>query len=151
MKQTIVNYDLRFIAFLRRYRFFIARGAIFMVYAWFGVLKLLDKSPASPIAEALVTKTVGHEHFHTLFIILALFECLIGILFLFPKVNRVVFPLLLAHLIIVCSPLVLVPEQSWSAAFVPTLEGQYILKNVLIVALAVTIAADTTPVARRKK
>lgn len=150
MKKSVASFDLKFIAFLRRYQLSIARIAIFIVYTWFGVLKLLDKSPAGPIAEALVDKTVGAEYFDKLFIILAALEVIIGILFLFPRAIRVVFPLLLIHLLIVCSPLLLVPEQTWAGAFVPTLEGQYIIKNVLIVALAVAIAANTKPVARRK-
>lgn len=149
-KQSLLKFDLKFIAVLKNYRLPIARIAIFIVYTYFGALKLLDKSPASPIAEALVNKTFGAEYFDTLFIILAVLECVIGILFLFPKAIRVVFPLLILHLLIVCSPLVLLPEQSWASAFVPTLEGQYIIKNVLIVALAVAVAANTKPVAKAK-
>lgn len=135
---------------MQRYQLLIARLAIFVVYGWFGLLKLLDKSPASPIAETLVSETVGAQYFDTLFIVLAVLECIIGILFLFPKAIRAVFPLLLLHLIIVCSPLLLVPEQSWQQTLVPTLEGQYIIKNVLIVALAVGVAAKTKPKAARK-
>jgi hypothetical protein len=48
-------------------------------------------------------------------------------------------------MVIVCSPLILVPELAWSHPFVPTLEGQYIIKNVIIVALAVGIAAQARP------
>lgn len=151
MKRFIANFDLKFIAFLRHYQLSIARIAIFIVYTWFGVLKLLDKSPASPVAEALIEKTVGATYFDTLFIVLGVFECVIGILFLFPKAIRFVFPMLLIHLIIVCSPLLLVPDQAWVTLFVPTLEGQYIIKNVLIVALAVAVAARTKPVSKKKK
>jgi uncharacterized membrane protein YkgB len=148
VKQTIASFDLRFIEWLRRYQSLIARIAIFLVYFWFGVLKLIDKSPASPIAEALVSKTVGLQYYDQLFIVLAILECIIGIFFLFPKAIRIVLPLLLGHLILVCSPLFLVPDQSWNGFMVPTLEGQYIIKNVLIVALAVAVAAKTRPVAR---
>lgn len=150
MKNSVTAFDLRFIAFLRRYQLLIARIAIFIVYTWFGLLKLLGQSPASPIAETLVSKTVGAAYFDTLFVILAVFECVIGVLFLFPKAIRVVFPMLLLHLLIVCSPLLLVPAQVWASAFVPTLEGQYIIKNVLIVALAVAIAANTKPSGKKR-
>lgn len=149
MKQIITKFDIKFINFLQRYRLLIARIAIFLVYTWFGILKLLDKSPAGPIAETLVSKTFGIQYFDTLFIILAVLEVIIGILFLFPKAIRVVFLLLLVHLIIVCSPLILVADQSWNGLLTPTLEGQYIIKNVLIVALAVAIAANTKPIKKR--
>lgn len=151
MRSFYANFDLQFIAFLRRYQAWIARGAIFIVYFWFGFLKLIDESPASPLAEALFDKTVGGTHFDTLYVTLALLECLIGILFLFPKAIRFVFPLIIIHLVIVCSPLLLVPGLSWSAPLVPTLEGQYIIKNVLIAALAVVVASTTRPVAKKKR
>ena len=143
--------DLNIISYFRRWFLPMARLAIFIVYFWFGILKLFNLSPAGPLASALAAKTVGLDHFHTLFIILALYECLIGVLFLFPKATRVVIPLLLIHMIIVCSPLILVPHLAWSRAFVPTLEGQYIIKNLAIIALAIGVAAQTPPLAAAQK
>lgn len=145
MKRRTKTLDARFIAWLQRYKLVIARVSIFIVYFWFGILKILDASPAGPIAEVLVEKTVGLEHFDTLFVVLGLLECLIGVLFLFPKAIRVVFPLVLIHLIIVCAPLILVSDFTWAMPLAPTLEGQYIIKNVLIAALAISIAASTQP------
>ena len=142
---NIKNVDLKVINWLRVAFLPMARIAIFIIYFWFGILKLFDLSPAGSIAYALVNKTVGPAHFELLFHGLALFECLIGILFLFPKLTRIVIPLLLIHMITVCSPLILVPDQTWSRWFVPTLEGQYIIKNVAIIALAIGIAAQTKP------
>lgn len=148
---NIKTVDLTIIACLRRWFLPAARLAIFIVYFWFGFLKLFNLSPAGPLATALVDKTVGASHFHALFIVLALYECLIGILFLFPKATRVVIPLLLIHMIIVCSPLILVPNLAWSRAFVPTLEGQYIIKNLAIIALAIGVAAQTRPLAKKPR
>jgi uncharacterized membrane protein YphA (DoxX/SURF4 family) len=126
-----------------------ARIAIFVIYFWFGILKLFNLSPASPLAHAFVAKTFGVSHFDLLFNILAVFECLIGILFLFPRMTRIVIPLLFLHMIIVCSPLIFVPHLAWSKPFVPTLEGQYIIKNLAIAALAIGIAAQTKPLAAK--
>jgi uncharacterized membrane protein YkgB len=39
-------------------------------------------------------------------------------------------------------PLFLLPEITWGKMFVPTLEGQYIIKNVIIIALAAMVFAD---------
>ena len=52
----------------------LARIAIFIVYFYFGVLKLAGHSPASPLAQALVAKTIGLQHFDLAFNILAIFE-----------------------------------------------------------------------------
>jgi uncharacterized membrane protein YkgB len=39
-------------------------------------------------------------------------------------------------------PLIFLPEASWSGFLVPTLTGQYIIKNIVIVALAAAMFAD---------
>lgn len=137
--------DLQVIHFFKQTAIPLARIALFIVFFWFGAIKLLGLSPAGPLAEALTTRTVGSELFTPLFIAIALLECAIGIFFLIPKAVRIVIPLLFFHLLIVCSPLVLVPDMTWHAPLVPTLEGQYIIKNIVIVAVAFYVAANTTP------
>jgi uncharacterized membrane protein YkgB len=42
---------------------------------------------------------------------------------------------------IVFSPLVILPNETWQKTLVPTLEGQYIIKNLVIIALALVIGA----------
>jgi len=148
---SIVSLDTKIIAWLRRTYVPLGRVAIFVVYFYFGVLKVLDLSPASPLARALTEKTIGLEHFHTAFIILAVVECVIGVMFLFPKLTRVVIPLLFVHMVVVCSPLIMVADLAWDKPFVPTLEGQYIIKNLVIFALAIGIAAQTKPLLHGKK
>lgn len=147
-KQKLEAADLQIISFLRTHYVLIARIAIFIVFFWFGALKLLGLSPAGPLAEALTERTIGLEYFDVLYVFLSVIECLIGILFLFPRAIRIVFPLLLVHMVVVCSPLLLVPDLVWTSWFVPTLEGQYIIKNIIIVALAISLAAATKPLKR---
>lgn len=144
-KQTVQKLDQKIIKFFKGSHLLVARVALFVVFFWFGILKLLDLSPASPLAVALTEKTVGLQYFDTLFTLLALLECVIGILFLFPKAVRLTIPLLFFHMIIVCSPLFLLPELAWQSTLVPTLEGQYIIKNLVVIAVAFGIAAHTDP------
>lgn len=144
-KIPITKIDLVLTQFFRKTFVPVARFSIFLIFFWFGLIKILGLSPASPLAEALTAKTVGIQYFHTLFILLAVVECVIGILFLFPKATRIVIPLLLFHMAIVCSPLLLVPEHTWQSFLVPTLEGQYIIKNAVIIAVAIGIAASAEP------
>lgn len=143
--------DLRIIAFLQRMFIPTARIAIFIIFFWFGFLKLIGLSPADALALSLTEHTIGLEYFPVLFIALSFVECLIGVLFLFPKMTRIVVPLLFAHMILVCSPLILLPDMIWRAPFVPTLEGQYIIKNAVVIAVAIGIAASAQPLATRKK
>lgn len=142
--------DLRLIAFFKRTFIPFARFSIFLIFFWFGLIKILGLSPASVLARELTAKTVGMQYFDSLFIILAVFECVIGILFLFPKLTRVVIPMLLVHMAIVCSPLLLIPAYTWQSFLVPTLEGQYIIKNAVVIAVAIGIAASARPLAHKK-
>ncbi len=128
-----------------------ARVAFFIIFFYFGFLKIIGLSPASPLAEALTAKTVGMQYFDVAFMSLAIVECLIGILFLIPKATRFVIFLLFLHMAIVCSPLLIVPENVWVSPFVPNLEGQYIIKNVALIAIAIGIAAHVTPLEKRSK
>lgn len=141
---AVKELDLQLIAFFKKVFLPFARTALFIVFFWFGILKVFDLSPASPLAEVLTANTVGLQYFDVLFKLLAAIECVIGVLFLIPKATRVVIPLLLIHMAVVCAPLVLVPDV-WSAPLVLTLEGQYIVKNVAVVALAIGIAAQAKP------
>ncbi len=149
-KVKITELDIRLIEFFRKTFIPFARFSIFLIFFWFGFVKLIGLSAASPLAEALTAKTVGMQYFDVLFFALSLAECIIGILFLFPKATRIVIPLLLLHMLIVCSPLVLVPEYTWQQFGVPTLEGQYIIKNAVVIAVAIGIAASAKPIGHNK-
>ena len=148
-KQKISEIDLRLIDFFSRSFIPVARFSIFLIFFWFGALKLLGLSPAGELAKALTENTIGMQYFDVSFYLLAAVECIIGLLFLFPKATRVVIPLLLAHMLIVCSPLILATEYTWQQFGVPTLEGQYIIKNAVVVAVAIGIAASTRPLKRK--
>lgn len=145
MKQPILALDLRIIAAAKKWFMPIARVAFFIIFFYFGMLKIFGLSPATPLAIALTDRTVGLEYFDLLYMFLAVLECIIGLLFLVPQATRIVIPLLFAHLAVVCSPLLLIPDQIWLRPFVPDLEGQYIIKNVALVAIAIGIAANVTP------
>jgi uncharacterized membrane protein YkgB len=141
--------DTAIIDFFRRTYIPIARASLFVVFFWFGFIKLTGASPASPLAEALTAKTVGIQYFDPLFMAIALLECLVGVLILFPKAVRITIPLLFFHMLIVCGPLVFVPELTWQEFGVPTLEGQYIIKNLVVIAVAFGIAAHTEPLSKK--
>lgn len=151
MRQQVQHWDAQIITFFKRTYIPLARIALSVVFFWFGFIKLTGMSPAGELAETLTAKTVGLELFDVLFRGLALIECIIGVLFLVPKAVRIVIPLLFIHMMVVCAPLVLVPETTWQQAFVPTLEGQYIIKNIVIVALAFGVAANTQPLLLKRK
>ena len=137
--------DRQIIALAERAYPWAVRIALFVVYFWFGFIKLIGLSEATGLARALTAQTVGLAHFQVLFTGLALFECVIGVLCLIPRATRLVLLLLIVHMATVCAPLLLVRNLTWQTTLVPTMDGQYIIKNVLIIAAAFGLAGRTAP------
>lgn len=143
--RLVHRFDAWFIHHLRRLEITIARAAIFIVYFWFGFLKIIGASPATPLVQTLFARTIGFMPFSTFYVLFSGFEVLIGVLFLIRGMERVAIFLLGLHLITTIMPLVFLPSITWQGFLIPTLEGQYIIKNVLIAALAVVIGAQVAP------
>ena len=62
--------------------------------------------------------------------------------------NLLIIFLLFPHIVMTALPLFFLTGVTWQTNFVPTLEGQYIIKNLLIIALAISLAARLTPFRR---
>ena len=143
--------DVRLIHFFRKVSIPAARISLFVVFFWFGLLKVIGLSPASGLVQRLFENSIPFVPFSAFLIGFGLFECLIGILFLIKGAERIVIPLLLIHMITTFGPLVLLPSETWQRLFVPTLEGQYIIKNLVIIAAGIALAAHLHPIGYQKK
>ncbi|MES2023555.1 MAG: hypothetical protein V4439_02630 [Patescibacteria group bacterium] len=141
IENKIENMDDAIIRHMRNWALPFGRFAIFVVYFWFGILKVLSLSPANPLVAGLLERTLPGVSFGTFIVALGIFEMILGVIFLIPKMERLAIFLLVLHMIMVIMPLFLLPSVTWQAFMVPTLEGQYIIKNILIVALAIVIAS----------
>jgi uncharacterized membrane protein YkgB len=141
----IERVDSNLISFFQRIFLPTARVGLFIVYFWFGLLKVIGLSPASGVVQRLFENTIPFMSFGTFLIAFGIFECVIGILFLIKGAERIVIPLLLVHMITTFGPLVFLPSETWQKFMVPTLEGQYIIKNVVLIAAAIGIAAHLRP------
>jgi uncharacterized membrane protein YkgB len=145
MPRALVKFDKSFIRLLKRNSGALARAALFIVYFWFGALKLFGASPANPLIAELLGRTIPWISFDAFIVGFAMYEMLIGLFFLAPGLERVAIALLVPHLLMTALPLLVLPSLTWQGFFMPTLEGQYIVKNLLIVALAFGIAAQMIP------
>lgn len=141
--------DAQLIHLFRRISMPAARIALFIIFFWFGMLKLIGLSPAGPMVQDLANTLIPFIPFGTFYICFALLECIIGILFIIPGLERIVIPLLFLQMISTFMPLIFLPSMTWSVPLVPTLEGQYIIKNLVIIALAFGIAAHLHPLPRK--
>ncbi len=145
----LVRFDSWFIDFCRRYYAPIARIALCVIFFYFGFLKVIGVSPASDLALGFAQIMGMGALAHELFIALAALECIIGILILIPRATRITILVMLLHMCLVSAPIILYPTATWSAFLVPNLEGQYIIKNAALVALALGLVATTAPLAKK--
>lgn len=125
-----------------------ARVAIFIIFVWFGLLKVIGVSPAAGLVEMLLVETLPFIPFDVFFPAFGIFEMIVGILFLVPKWTRAAILILFLHMITTFLPIIFLPEISWQSFGVLTLEGQYIVKNVAIVTLAMALGLTIKPMKR---
>lgn len=149
MNTLIELFDVVFIHRLRKIELPFARLAIFIVYFWFGILKLLGVSPAEQLVADLFQRTIHFMPFDTFYLFFSIFEMVIGVAFLIKGLERFAILLIGLHLITTILPLFFLPQISWQGFLVPTLVGQYIIKNVLIAGMAIVIGAKLVPLAHR--
>jgi uncharacterized membrane protein YkgB len=145
LRYKLEQIDKHIIRFLQNIFLPLARFAIFLIFFWFGFLKVIDASPAGPMVVELLDKTMPFISAHTFMICFGVFEMIIGLCFLIPRLSRLAIALLVLHMITTVLPLFLLTSLTWQSSFVPTLEGQYIIKNIVIIALAIGIAAKLHP------
>ncbi len=129
----------------------VARISIAVVYIWFGVLKMGSASAAVPLVQALYDQTVPFFSVRDTLYAVSIYEIMVGIVMLTPRFERLSILLLIVYMGIVILPLFLLPAYTWQGWFVPTLEGQYIIKNLAIIALAISIAAHLHPLGKDKR
>lgn len=127
--------------FMRRWGTVALRYSLAAIFIWFGLLKPLGLSPA----EGLLLATVdwmpvlsprGWLH------LIGWWEVLIGVTFLFRATIRLAIALLAMQMLGTFLPLIMLPEVSFQEGRLPyglTLEGQYIVKNLLIISAALVI------------
>lgn len=122
----------------------LSRISLFLIYFWFGLLKVIGQSPASEMVEKLLDMTMPFMPFSSFIVLFGLFEMAIGIMFLIPGLERKTLILFFAHMFTTMLPIFFMSEV-WQKMLVPTLEGQYIIKNLALIACALTIWASLEP------
>ncbi len=131
--------DRRITNWLGHYGIMALRFSLAIIFIWFGFLKVISYSPAID----LVTKTVYWFDPAWFIPFLGWWEVVIGACFLYRPLIRVGILLLIPQIIGTFLPLILLPEVTFQSGsfLLPTLEGQYILKNLIIIASAMAIGA----------
>ncbi|MCS6992004.1 MAG: hypothetical protein NZL95_09135 [Chitinophagales bacterium] len=134
-----IQQEDKLFSWLHRISLPLARIAFFAVFFWFGTLKMMELSPSIGVIHTIHEHTAWFIPWELYVFLFGAYECLIGVLFLVPGRERWVLYLLIPHVVTTFAPLLLAPKLTWKAFLIPNMIGQYIIKNVVIVSLAIFV------------
>jgi len=140
---TLRDAEARLTAWLARYSVDLLRISLGLVFLGFGAIKFV---PGLSPAESLATQTLDILTFGLVperigLVMVAGLESTIGLLLLSGRWLRVALALLAIELVGILSPMVLLPTEMFAGPFSPTLAGQYVLKDVIVAAAGLVVAA----------
>jgi uncharacterized membrane protein YkgB len=123
----------------------ILRISLGLVFIWFGVLKFFPGlSPAEDIAGRTIEKlTLGLVKPAAALPLLAVWECTIGLGFILKRWLSLTLVLLYFQMMGTFLPLVFFPHETFTHIFVPTLLGQYIIKNIVLLSGGLLISVTS--------
>ena len=136
--------DEKITSFMARYSIPILRVSLGINFLWFGVLKFFPgQSPAQQIATITIERlTFGFIQPNVSIMLLAIWETLIGIGLISGLFLRLTLFLLFVQMIGTMTPLILFPAETFTKfPFVPTLEGQYMIKNLVLISAGLVVGA----------
>ncbi len=148
MNDLVRTLDRRLTGWLDRNAVHALRVAMGVVFLWLGALKFVPgMSPAEGLIERTVDWIVDPAWFQP---VLAAWESAIGLALVVNRFRRLTLLLLFAHMAGTFMPWIACPELVWTQfPFGWTLEGQYILKNLVLIAGGLTIASRLPRTANR--
>ena len=136
--------DTRITQWMARHGLRLLRISLGIVFLWFGALKFFPGlSPASDLAARTIeTLSFGVVQATVSVPLLAGWECLIGVGLLFGVFMRATLFLLAVQMAGTLTPLFLFPGEVFTRIpYAPTLEGQYIIKNAVLISAAIVLGA----------
>ena len=120
------------------------RVSLGIVFLWFGLLKFFPNlSPAQELATRTISILTGDVIRPSVSLpLLAGWECLIGLGLLLGRGLRGILLLLYVQMLGTLTPLVLFPHELFARIpYAPTLEGQYIIKNLVLISAGIVVGA----------
>ena len=144
---ALKEFDSKFIGFLNRVSMPALQISLGIIFIWYGALKIFGDSPAND----LITNTIYWFNPDVFIPILGVWEMAIGAALLVPSFIRVGLFLLALQMPGTFLPLILLPDVCFkSVPFNLTLEGQYIVKNLVLIGAAMAVGGRLTPLRVKK-
>jgi uncharacterized membrane protein YphA (DoxX/SURF4 family) len=140
------EFDSLLIESLNKWSLLALRLSLGVVFIWFGALKPFGDSPANDV----IVKTIYWFDPDIFIPILGYWEVLIGICLLYTPLIRFGLFLLAVQMPGTFLPLILRPEICFlNFPFELTLEGQYIIKNLVLIGAAMVVGGRLVPIKHR--
>ena len=127
-----------------RYSITLLRISLGLIFLAFGLLKFFPGlSPAEVLVQStLAVFTLGLIPAGVSIVLVAIMECTIGLGLITGRFLRLTLALLAFQMIGAMSPLLLFPNELFGGPFhAPTLEGQYVLKDVVLISAGLVVGA----------
>lgn len=136
--------DARITNWMANHGLRLLRISLGVVFLWFGVLKFFPGlSPATDLAaRTIYVLSFGAISPGVSVPLLAAWECLIGVGLILGIFMRATLFLLALQMAGTLTPLLLFPGEVFTRVpYAPTLEGQYIIKNAVLISAAIVLGA----------
>lgn len=141
-----MSYWSKYLYFERKVSLFFKNTSLFIlclafgfIYLWYGFLKVIGISPA----EQLVISATEWIFAHEFVIFLGIWEMIIGLFMIIPPLRRFALWLFFLQVPGTFLPLITNPADCFTVfPYGLTLEGQYIFKNLIMIASALVIVAS---------
>lgn len=143
-RQHFDHLDRIITRWMAQYGILLLRVSLGITFFWFGSLKFI---PGLSPAQDLATRTMEVLSFGLIkpqlsLIILASWETLIGLGLICGIYLRAILFLLFIQMLGTLTPLVLFPWEAFlHLPYAPTLEGQYIIKNLVLISAGLVVGA----------
>lgn len=134
--RALDRFDAQVARWMERFGHGLHRFGLGGMFVWFGALKLAGH----PTATSILAHTIYLGPPETMVRVLGAWEVLIGLCLLWSPLVRIAIPLLLLRLLGTAAALALRTDVCFAgAAWVPTPEGQYLIKDLLLLGAALVI------------
>ena len=139
IRRPIDRIDEAVSGFMERYGVTVLRVAVAIVFIWFGALKVIDRSPV----EDLVKDTIYFLPEDTFFVVIGVWEIIIGVGLLVPVLLRLTLALFWLQMAGTFLSLIVLPDRAFQDGNPLLLDvtGEFIVKNLVLIAAGLVIGS----------
>ncbi|MEX1194161.1 MAG: MauE/DoxX family redox-associated membrane protein [Dehalococcoidia bacterium] len=139
VRGRLEDFDRALTGFLQDHGLTLLRLALGVVYIWFGVLKVVDRSPVEDLVQDVVFFADGDWVVPAM----GVWEIIIGFGLIFPVALRITLLMMVAQLVGTMSAFFVVPGRCFQDGnpLLLTTTGEFVVKNLVLISAGLAIGA----------